>query len=427
MRKVLIISHYFSDQRAIAAVRINGLAKFLPKFGWEPSILTSKMNPIPLSEEKFKVFEAPCEDACIKWMQLLGLGGGQSIRGKLNLPIHKNKQDRIDLIINLWQELFAYPDSLSHWRKIAIRLGDELAATECFDAIISSSGPPTCNLIAKDLKEKHDLPWIADFRDLWTQNHYYRYSKFRRFLEQRLELKTLSSADALTTVSRPLSEKLKQFHKGKDVYVITNGFDPDNINCSSPLKTKFTITYTGLIYRGFQDPEPLFIALRDLIDDDLINPEYISVEFYGNEPAWLVRDIRKYNLENIVKTFGLISRDSSLEKQRRSHLLLLLTWNDPQEKGIYTGKIFDYLAAQRPILSIGRTSGCVAEQLLKETNSGVHCCTDEDIKYAIMNAFAEFKGHNTVSYHGNLSRINLYSHVEMAKRFSEILDELVVC
>jgi hypothetical protein len=84
------------------------------------------------------------------------------------------------------------------------------------------------------------------------------------------------------------------------------------------------------------------------------------------------------------------------------------------------------LASRRPILSIGFPSGSVAEQLLKETNSGIHCPTDEDIKHAIINAYREYKVNNTVSYNGNISLINRYSHVEMAQKFSRLLDKFVV-
>lgn len=425
MRKVLIISHYFSDQRTAAAVRITGLGKFLKKFGWEPLILTSKLNPIPSLNVAIRAIEAPCEDNCTKWKRLFRLKEDQHLREGLNLT-SKNYQDNIDLIMKLWRELFAYPDPIAQWRKIAVEKGNDLIIKEGFDAIISSSGPPTCHIIAGDLKKIHNIPWIADFRDLWTQNHYFQYSRFRHYFEQKLEVNTLLCADALTTVSQPLLEKLMMLHKGKECHVITNGFDPDNINYGTPLKRKFTITYTGNIYKDYQDPEPLFRALRYLINEKMINPEDIALEFFGNRPLWLIDDLKKYKMDGFIKLFGLISRESAIEKQRQSHLLLLLTWNDSREKGIYTGKIFDYLAARRPILSIGDVSGTVAEQLLKETRSGVHCSTDEDIKQVLINTYNEFKRHNDVSFHGNLSAIDQYSHREMAQKFSRILNKLVM-
>lgn len=427
MKRVLIISYYFSDLRDIASVRINGLAKFLPQFGWEPSILTAKFSQNLESKVQFNVFESFSENNLIKFKRMLGLKWDQPIKESLNLGNNKNRQTHIDLAIKLWEEIFVYPDHESHWRKTAVELGDKLITNKRFDAIISSSGPPTCHLIAKELKEKHNIPWIADFRDLWTQNHNYQYSKLRRFFEQRLELKTLSFADVLTATSVPFSESLKQIHTGKNVYVITNGFDPSQINYGTNLQNKFTISYTGSIYRGYQDPKPFFSALAYLIDSCSINAEEISVEFYGHKNAWLAEDIRKYKLDDFVKILGLIPRELSIEKLRSSHLLLLLTWNDHREKGVIPAKIFDYLAARRPILSIGSTTGSAVELILRETNSGVHCPTDLDIRHMIMNAYAEFKCYNTVSYSGNPHTIDRYSHIEMTKRFSEILDKQNNC
>jgi len=424
MRKVLIISYHFFDQKAIGSVRINGLAKFLPKFGWQPYILTAKLNTTKSSQTQIKSFEAPCEDTSIKWKKKLRLNQDKSLKEHLQIPVKKNKSSHIDFIMKIWSEIFLYPDGIRSWRKPAVELGGKLIESELFDAMISSSGPPTCNLIAKDLKEKYSIPWVADFRDLWTQNHYYQFFKFRHFIERRLEMKTLACADALTTVSEPLSDKLKELHSSKMVSSIPNGFDPAQRNPGLPLMKKFTITYTGSLYQGRRDPELLFQALGNLISKGFIDPNDLSMDFYGPKEDWLEYDAIKYGLKGIVKINGLISRDESIEKQRRTHLLLLLTWNNKEEKGVYTGKIFDYLAAGRPILSIG-ASGGVVEDLLKITGAGLHLSRQEDMERIIMNAYHEYKSNNTVSYHGLPSEINKFSHIEMARKFSAVLDDLL--
>ncbi len=422
MRKVLIISYYFSDKSAIAAVRINGLAKFLPKFGWEPFILTAKSDIKPESNER--VFEAPGEDACIKWKKRLRINVEKGFKEGLNLKSSKNKQDNIDFIIKLYHEIFSYPDTFCEWRKPAVNLAKKLILRENFDAMISSSGPSTCHLIAKDLKERHELPWIADFRDLWTQNHYFQYSRIRNLLERKLEIKTLYHADALTTISQPLAEKLGQLHLGKKIFSIPNGFDPAQRNPGIPLAKMFTITYTGSLYRGKRDPEPVFKAVSNLVSTGLVDPNDISIEFYGPKEDWLEDDAKRYGLNGVTKICGRISREMSIEKQRRSHLLLLLTWDNPDERGVYTGKVFDYLAAERPIISIGM-SGSVIEDLLKSTSAGSYASNEKDLKKAILDAYQEYKFRSAVSYHGLASEIDKYNHVEMARKFSTILDELV--
>jgi len=422
MRKVLIISLYFSDLADIAAVRINGLVKFLPKYGWEPYIITANSSSANSSQSRKNVFEAPFESISKKWRRKFHLN--QNLNEQLGFRIQKNKRSNLDSMINIWGEIFAYPDGNYPWIKPAVLLGNQIIEREACDAVISSSPPPTCNIIAKNIKEIYDIPWIADFRDLWTQNHYYQYSKFRHFFERRLEIKTLAHADALTTVSEPLSTKLKELHPGKPIFSIPNGFDPGQKNPGEPLEKKFTITYTGALYRGRRDPGLLFKALDNLISEGLLDPNDLSVVFYGSNEYWLKDDIKRYGLDEIVSINGHIPRDESIEKQRRSHILLLLTWDKQEEKGVYTGKIFDYLAASRPILSLGVVGG-VVEDLLKNTRAGFHPSNLEDMEQILMNVYSEYKSTNTVTYHGLPSEIDKYSHIEMARKFSAVLDDVV--
>lgn len=424
MKKVLLISYYFHDQKAIGAVRVRGLEKFLPRFGWKPYILTTELNSEYSNNMQTKIFNASSETTFMKLKEMLGMKNERSLKELLNISNQKNKKTCLYYLFKAWAEIFTYPCAKYNWHDPAVELGKEIVKSESLDAMISSFGPPTCNLIAKDINEIYGLPWIADFRDLWTQNHYYQFSCFRRFFERRLELRTLSNADALVTVSKPLSEKLQLLHPGKRIFTIPNGFDPAQINPGFSLAKKFTITYTGALYRGRRDPELLFRALGNIISEGLMDANDLSVEFYGPKENWIKVDAERYGLNKQVKINGSISREASIEKQRRAHLLLLLTWNHEEEKGVYTGKIFDYLAARRPILSIGASDG-VAEELLRITESGLHLSSQQDVENAIMNAYYEYKSQNKVNYHGLSNEIYKFSQIEMARRFSEVLDEII--
>ena len=323
-----------------------------------------------------------------------------------------------------YREIAHYPDSEKGWKPFAVKAGDELLQNEDVDAMISSSSPVTCHLIARELKEKHRIPWIADFRDLWTQNHNYSYSRLRKLFEKKFELKTLSTADTLVTASSPITEKMKKLHKGKSIHTITNGFDPDKMsNGKANLTSKFTITYTGQIYPK-QDPSKLLVALKDLISERAIDTNDVDVRFYGPENGLLTRKIEEYGLSAIVSQCGIVPREISFEKQRESRLLLLLKWEDPQERGIYTGKIFEYLAAKRPILATGGTDDVVKE-LLKETNAGIDAQTVEDIKNALRRLYVEYKLSGKITCQGNSEKVNRYSYREIAEKFSEVINMII--
>ncbi|MEM3640454.1 MAG: glycosyltransferase, partial [Candidatus Bathyarchaeia archaeon] len=320
-----------------------------------------------------------------------------------------------------YREIIHYPDSEKGWKPFAVKAADKLLQNEKIDAIISSSSPVTAHIIARELKAKYKIPWIADFRDLWTQNHNYPYSRIRKYFERKLELKTLATADVLIAVSPFDTEKLKTLHKGKKVHTITNGFDPDKVNNGkTPLTAKFTITYTGQIYPK-QDPSKFLIALKNLISKKVLESKDIDVRFYGPESDLLTSKIAECALTGIVRQLGVVPREVSLEKQRESQVLLLLKWEDPRTRGVYTAKVFEYLAAMRPILAVGGTNDVVTE-LLNETSAGVDAQTARDVEEAIKRFYQEYKLKGKVSYCGKIEKINKYSYREMAKRFAEILD-----
>jgi glycosyltransferase involved in cell wall biosynthesis len=297
-----------------------------------------------------------------------------------------------------------------------------LLQNEHVDALISCSSPVISHIIAKELKKKYAIPWVADFRDLWTQNHHYPYSPIRKTFEKKLETKTLATADALVTVSEPLAKELATLHK-KEVHTITNGFDSDKMSDGkADLTSKFTITYTGQIYPK-QDPAKLLLALKDSIANGVIDPNHVEVRFYGPESLELENKANEWGLSNVVRQYGVMPREFCFEKQKESQLLLLFNWEDPQQRGVYSGKIFEYLAARRPILATGGADSVVTD-LLKETNAGVDAHTVEDIKNALEKAYGEYKLRGKVSYHGNIEKINKYSYREMARKFAAIMNSL---
>ncbi len=422
MKKVLIISFAFLEQEAIGSIRIRGLAKFLPDFGWEPTILT--INFQGRSDPKFDIVETSYKNKQKNLKKSLGFKEDVSLKEQMGLPIYKNKKLLIDYVFYIWQELFNYPDAEKSWYKYAVDAGKKLLENKKFDAIISSSPPATSHLIAKTLKNKYRLPWIADLRDLWTQNHYYSHIPMRHLIEGKLEIKTLSMADALVTISPYLAENLKKLHN-KSIYSITNGFDYEEIDkYDVKLTNKFTITYTGALYQAKRDPIKLFQALNELILKKIVDSNDIEIRFYGLKESWLEEEIKSFNLEKIAKSYGFVDRTTALKKQRESQLLLLLLWDHPEEKNVATGKLFDYLGGKRPILAIGGSKGFVKE-ILDETNAGIFATSIDEIKKFLVNSYLEWKRNSQVSYNGKISNINRYTHREMARKFSEVLERII--
>jgi len=411
LNKVLIIVNLVD-----ASPRVIGLAKYLPRFGWESIIVTP-----PVVEKR---------DSLPSNIRVVETKGYSKTDVRVYAREHfesrkfyRKVKPLLRLFYKRYSEIRNYPDAEKGWIPFALNYAEGILHTESIDALLTSSPPVTTNLIAEELKEKHKIPWIADFRDLWTQNHNYPYSTFRRFFERRLEIRTLSTADALVTVSTPMAHKLTTLHEGKKVCTITNGFDPEKMTEGKvDLTSKLTITYTGQIYKK-QNTEKLLAALRDLITGGVINRKEVEVRIFGPRNEQLEKQALEYGLADVVVQYGIVPREVCFRKQRESQLLWQITWEDPQEKGAYSGKIFEYLGAHRPVLATGGFGGDVVEKLIKDTNSGCYCSTIEDVKHALKELYSEYKLNGKVSFEGDIKEINKYSYPEMAKKFAELLEE----
>jgi len=398
-KKVLIIANLFH-----ASPRIPGLAKYLNEFEWDPIILT-----VPLAQKLKRRFGV---DESIKdYAQIIEVENPKPVKYPKGLYF-------------ILKEFWSYPDEEKHWLHPAIEKGMEIIENNNIDAIISSSSPVTCHLIAKELKDKYQIPWIADLRDLWSQNHNYSYSPIRKKLDEKLERETLSAADQLVTVTPTWSKHLESLYKNKIVHCITNGFDPENLNVpQKSLTHKFTITYTGNIYKK-QDPLKFLVALREVIDDKSIEPDDIDVRFYCPQNKNFMNNIKRWGLSNIVKQYGIVPRNISFKKQKESQLLLLLNWEDIQGIGWYPLKIFEYLSAQRPILATGGLGDDLIQELLEYTKTGNYAKTIEDTKNCIINSYISYKHSGKIIYNGDLLKINEYSYKATANTYAEILDDL---
>jgi len=423
MKSVLIVTYHFTDNEAIAAVRPQGLAKFLPEFGWRVVVLTAKSKGKP--NAKFNVIETSGEDISVKWKRRFNLNLKEPVKNQFGFRTLKNRKTVFDRLVILWGVIFASPDRYKDWRKHAIKETQDIFSKERFDAMISVSSPASSHLVAKRLKERYEIPWIADMVDLWTQSPYYNpYTPIIKIMDRWTETNTLASADAITTVTQPFVEKLKELHVEQNIHCAPFGFDPDQMNPDMTLSEKFTVAHTGNLYDGKRDPDRFFRALSELIREGKIDSRDIQIEFYGNKEGWLEDEIKEYALQGMVKMNGPVSREESIKAQRTAQMLLLLTWDDPRDSMGCPAKLYDYLAAGRPIISIGRPGSVVAE-IINKTQAGVHAFDLNEIKMEIERAYAEFKSTYRVSYRGITSEIERFNHREVAREFAELLDSIL--
>jgi len=281
-KKVLVVSFYFPPANKIAAVRSGKFAKYLPQFGWEPFVLTADAvkgysQDLPLEIDEANIYRTPyfALGSAVSY----GLTGGQRT---IYQERHKNStwEKALYKLIRLTEPLYTLPvirtltlEPVS-WSRHAVKKGLEIFSKEKFDVIFSSYGPSMSHLVASRLHRQTGIPWVAEFRDLWSLNSYLRKIQPFHFFEKALEKRVMKDSSLLVTVSEPLAKQLETLHSKKTV-VIPNGFDEDDYLVDVPLTAKFTITYTGNMYPGKQDPNPLFKAIAELEEEGRI-PQMIS-------------------------------------------------------------------------------------------------------------------------------------------------------
>jgi glycosyltransferase involved in cell wall biosynthesis len=433
MRRVLLTTYHFPPGNAIGLIRPMGLAKYLPRFGWEPVVLTPMLADGPRSPglvPEGELLETGYQDILGQWKSKFGFDPKRGIHQQLSLPRAKRPNSSLPhtAFMKWLKPLVFFPDLTKGWMPFAVDAITRLKQRAPVDAIITTSPPITCNLIGVRAKEILGVPWLADFRDLWTQDTLARNNgnnAIFHFLDERLERRILAKADALVTVSDPWVERLREKAPNSPVHCITNGFDPDDFSfLPVPLTQSFSITYTGLLYEGKRDPSPLLEVLSELIKAGTMVRSEVAVRFYGPFEPWLQGLVTKYDLEGVVQVHDTVDREKALHSQAESQMLLLIGWHDLKERGQHTGKLFEYLGARRPILALGGAHGSMSE-VLEETGAGVHALNKDQLRDAVMKAYSAFRSTGRVPYTGQDLAVRNYTHQEMARRFATILDGLV--
>lgn len=365
--KILLVAPFFPPTNVVGAVRAGKLTKYLVDKGHDVRVVAAENVQIPgtlpmeVPEERVTRFHHLRLFNLRRPMRSLE----NSIRqGDAKMPAWLSRLYRI------YRSLFYLPDRDITWALNALWRSKAALGNWRPDIVYASALPASGLIVGKALARRFGVPWVAELRDLWVDSHYYDLPRWRRMIDERIERNLLTDAAAFVTVSDPLAADLSRKYD-KPVTVILNGFDPSDYPVTDddaprdPL-APITITYTGLVYPGQRDPSRLFEALA-LMGQDM---RRFRVRFYGRMLPGL-RDLAvRYGVSEVVELNTPVPYRDALRLQGESDLLLLLLWDNPLEHGVYTGKLFEYLGARRPILSIGAPNG-VAARLIAERGAGL--------------------------------------------------------
>lgn len=386
-KRVLIITYYWPPSGGAGVQRWLKFVKYLPQFGVQPYVYTPENPEFPVLDPDL-LNDIPTECVVIKkpiwepysiYKKLMGIKAEDKIAPGF---IRSDKRKSWLHKLSVWiRGNFLVPDPRMFWVNPSIAFLNKYIQKEGIDVIVSTGPPHSMHLIGLGLKKKYpNIKWIADFRDPWTNIDFYKELMLTGWADQKhknLEKKVLQNADVILTVGETLKQELQNLG-AHHVHVITNGFDDDDTSSISTVnldQDHFNLTYVGSLPKS-RNHRSLWQAIQELGQENKSFQQKVKLTLVGQKDISVIEDLEKYNLTNSSHIIDYVSHQEAIQFQNKASILLLLSNRSVNAKGILTGKFFEYLATQKPILAIGDPKGDM-NSILMETKAGEMCDFDD--------------------------------------------------
>lgn len=393
MKKILFISYYYPPSSGAGVQRPLKLSKNLSRFGVEPIIIT--VNP---EQASYAGFDYHLLDEVPKDLRVYRTDTNEHYKYykkfiKKSIPTagfaNESNPGMLQKLARFIRGNFYFPDPRKGWNDFAFEQAKKIIQEEKIDTVFTTSPPHSTHLIGMRLKKELGVRWICDLIDPWTDIYYFKqlyHLPFALKINQRMEREVLEQADELITCSynfRNLFLTKTPKIKADDFKILYYGYDQENFKnvVSQPSTQEFIITYTGTVADIYY-PQGLFRAIKKITETTNIS---IKLRFVGIASKGIQTMIQEAGISDITEFTGLVPHNDSLNYLMRSTVLLLIVPKNENNEGIIPGKIFEYFASRKPIISLANPKGDVA-QLVTENNFGrsfIHEAEDEMYNYLL--------------------------------------------
>lgn len=404
-KRVLLIGRNYYPSSVPASHRMAKMAKYLPKYGWVPTVLCAKLTA-ENSPRTYDPVLADKGDLC------------ETVRVSVDGYLGKTRVGRRLGETKDQIEKFIYPDKhpVAFCRRM-LDAAERLVSKNKFDAIWATAPPTFTHFVASEVSQKFSIPWVADFRDL--ADEYKKTWTVRR--EVQAESRICANAKALIAVT-PIHVKILKERHNVPVHLVFNGYDPeDYVGDVVVDPEKFVIGYFGHI-EPFRNPRPLFEALDMMIMDGNKVIDDIVVLFFGALQRQIQSFLKGFNCSDRVQWCPRVGHSEMIRLQRSCSVLLLLKSREPI--GTIGSKAFDYLATGRPILNVPG-DGDVVDKLLAETQAGISLSKPAEIASALTKWHQEWKTTGSIQCRSVPEVVEKYSREKQAEMLGQILDSVV--
>lgn len=424
MKKVLIITYYWPPGGGAGVYRVLKFVKYFSLFNWRPVVLTIERGSYPVIDHSLEK-DIPSNCTVYKCKSFEPFGLYKKFVGRHNdelIPdyVFDSKSSIKDLIAR-WIRLNLFvPDARMGWIPSAVTLGQKIIKTEHIDLIFTSSPPHTVQVIANLLARKTGIKWVADFRDPWTDVLTYQgthRSLLAAGIDRHLEKSVLRRANAITCINQQYIDTFRQQAQNR-YFKIPNGYDEDDfINVVKEPSPKFRIKYTG----NLSETRNITNVLSALNNIDSRIRSNIELSFYGFVDPKVQKKILEMHLMPIIKINSYVPHCEAIRHMVNTEILLLVIHEVIGNKGIMTGKIFEYARSYNFILAIGPKDG-EAAQFLKKTASGRIFDYQEDLTDIILQQYKSWI--NKETHRPNIQEIKKYSRMSLTKKMVDIFQQL---
>ena len=425
MKKVLIITYYWPPAGGPGVQRWLKFVKYLPEHNIQPIVYCPKNPSYPTTDHTLSndispnltVLKHPIKEP-LRFLKLFFKNKTNAL-SKGGIPPTK-KQGFLDWFLLFIRGNFFVPDARIFWVKPSVEFLSDYISKHHIGTIITTGPPHSVHLIGMQLKAKHQLRWLADFRDPWTNIGYHKNLNLTQKIQQKhvqLERQVLNTSDYIIVTSSQTKQLFSKITQ-QPIFVITNGFD-DEIVAPTPLDSNFTLTHIGALLEQ-RNPLLLWEVLYELVEENTEFKANFELVLVGETSHAVLQSIRSAGLDSFLRNKGSVTHLEAVEHQQKSQVLLLLEANTNEASYIIPGKLFEYLNANRPIVAIGPKNSDV-QTILKDTNTGFYFNYKDKnaLKTHLLTLFDAYLKH-TLSV--SPKNIHLYSRKSCTTQLAEVLN-----
>lgn len=418
MKRVLIISELFAPQNLIGALRPTKLRKHLIQRGYCVDVITKAFSNQKESGDNGRIWRICTEKS-------------NSSKGVTLVATHRKNRLLLELkrAKRTWLSVVR---SQSYCKQVVDFVKESNINISDYNAVITTFGPISSIMIGLKLKKTFpDINWICDFRDPMVVEEV---SIFFKPIMSWIQSNACKNADHIVAVSNGYINRICGNKYISKRHMIPNGYDVSDLAVSEFCTSSpdiFHIVYVGTMYEGKRKITPLFRVLRELCDEKTMDVNKICFDYAGGDGAFLRKQADEFALSDIICDHKVLSRDECLKLQFSSHLLVLSTWNNRGEEGVFPGKFLEYMLIGHPIISLvdGNIPDAEVTAVMREGQFGIayESVSDkkdsESLKEYIKKSYLEWMDKGTITFTPNQEVLERYNYTNIIKRIEELFYE----